>query len=127
MPVTALLNYLARRGSEPGALFQWQDRTPLSKTRFVEAVRQALTAALLLAQDYASHSFRIGAATTAAMAGLEDSAIQTLGQWKSASYQLYIWMDPVSWPPCHHVIYDHYLSLSWLISLGSNTCVIYLS
>ena len=93
-PVTALLNYLARRGSEPGALFQWRDGTPLSKTRFVEAVRQALTAAHLPAQDHAGHSFRIGAATTAATARLEDSAIQTIGHWKSASYQLYIQMDP---------------------------------
>ena len=84
-PVTALLNYLARRGSESGALFQWQDGIPLSKTRFVEAVRQALTAAHLPAQDYAGHSFRIGAVTTAAMA---------LGRWKSTSYQLYIRMDP---------------------------------
>ena len=93
-PIMALLDYLTSRGDKPGALFQWQDGTPLSKTRFVEAVRQALTAAHLPAQDYAGHSFRIGAATTAAMAGLEDSTIQTLGRWKSASYQLYIRMDP---------------------------------
>ena len=93
-PVTALLNYLVIRGDRPGALFQWQDGTPLSKTRFVEAIRQALTAAHLPAKDYAGHSFRIGAATTAAMAGLEDSTIQTLGRWKSDSYQLYIRMAP---------------------------------
>ena len=93
-PVSALLNYLSRRGNNPGALFQWQDGTPLSKTKFVEATRQALTAAQLPAKDYAGHSFRIGAATTAAMAGLEDSAIQTLGRWKSSSYQLYIRMNP---------------------------------
>ena len=93
-PISALLNYLSRRGNNPGALFQWQDGTPLSKTKFVEATRQALTAAQLPAKDYAGHSFRIGAATTAAMAGLEDSAIQTLGRWKSSSYQLYIRMNP---------------------------------
>ena len=61
---------------------------PLSKTRFVEAVRQTLTAAHLPAQDYAGHSLVIRAATMAAMAGLNDSTIQTLGQWKSALYQL---------------------------------------
>jgi len=43
-PVTALLdNYLARRGNYPGVLFQWQDKTPLPKHKFVEAVRKALT------------------------------------------------------------------------------------
>ena len=50
----------------------------LSKTKFVDATRQALSAANLPAKDYAGHTFRIGAATTAATAGLEDSTIQTL-------------------------------------------------
>ena len=49
----ALLDYLTRRGDKPGALFQWQDMTPLSRIQFVNAVRQALTAARLPAQDYA--------------------------------------------------------------------------
>ena len=89
-PVSALLTYLERRGSTPGALFQWDNRIPLSKTKFVDATRQALSAANLPAKDYVGHSFRIGAATTAATAGLEDSTIQTLGRWKSTSYQLYI-------------------------------------
>ena len=89
-PVSALLTYLLKRGNTPGALFQWENRIPLSKTKFVEAIRRALTAANLPAKDYAGHSFRIGAATTAASAGLEDSTIQTLGRWKSASFQLYI-------------------------------------
>ena len=72
-PVSALLTYLLKRGNTPGALFQWENRIPLSKTKFVEAIRRALTAANLPAKDYAGHSFRIGAATTAASAGLEDS------------------------------------------------------
>ena len=93
-PVTALLQYLARRGGCPGALFQWQDGTPLSKAKFVEAVRQALSAANLPALQFAGHSFRIGAATTAAMVGLQDSAIQTLGHWRSDCYQLYIRFSP---------------------------------
>lgn len=93
-PVVALLAYLARRGEKPGALFQWRDGTPLSKSKFVEAVREALSMAHLPAEEYAGHSFRIGAATTAAMAGVEDSTIQTLGRWKSTSYLLYIRMDP---------------------------------
>jgi len=76
-------------GQAWGTLFQWQDGTPLSKSKFVEAVWQGLSAANLPAQQFASHSFRIGAATTAAMVGLQDSAIQTLGRWRSDCYQLY--------------------------------------
>jgi len=51
-PVSALMEYLSRRGDSPGALFQWDNRVSLSKTKFVEAVRQALTAAGLPAKDY---------------------------------------------------------------------------
>ena len=50
----------------------------------------------LPADKYAGHSFRIGAATTAASAGIEDSTIQTLGRWQSSSYLLYVKLDP-----CH--------------------------
>ena len=93
-PVTALLRYLAARGNSPGPLFRWKEGAPLSKTRFVEQVRSALTKARLPADKFAGHSFRIGAATTAAAAGLEDSVIQTLGHWKSTAYLLYVRMDP---------------------------------
>ena len=93
-PVSALLGYLVRRRNHQGALFQWENKTPLSKPKFIEATREALISAHLPAKDYAGHSFRIGAATTAAAAGLEDSAIQTLGHWKSSSYQLYIRTSP---------------------------------
>ena len=93
-PVTALLSYLSRRGSAPGPLFIWEDHRPLSKPRFVNQVRQGLLSANLPAHLYAGHSFRIGAATTAASAGIEDSTIQTLGWWHSSSYLLYIRLNP---------------------------------
>ena len=41
---------------------------------------------------YAGHSFRIEAAATAAMAGVEDATIQTLGRWQSAAYLQYVRM-----------------------------------
>ena len=82
-PVSALLSYLVSRGTKPGTLFLWADGSPLSKSKFVEEVRSALTKAGPSAKDYAGHSFRIGAATTAATVGIQDSAIQILADGKA--------------------------------------------
>jgi len=89
-PVAVLLNYLTLRGNSPGPLFRWEHGAPLAKSNFVVEVRSALTAANLPGHQFAGHSFRRGAATTAAMAGIQDSTIQTLRRWKSTTYLLYI-------------------------------------
>ena len=63
---------------QSGTFSQWQDGIPgirMSKTQLMEAIRQALIAANLPAHDYVGHGFKIGAKTTAAMAGLENLAI----------------------------------------------------
>ena len=93
-PIGAMMAYLVYRGSKDGPLFCWPDGTPLTRTRFVQETRTALTKANLPAKDFAGHSFHIGAASTAAAVGLEDSLIQTLGRWKSAAYLLYVRLDP---------------------------------
>jgi hypothetical protein len=89
-PVVALLAYLAVRGGQEGPLFQHDDRRPLTKAAFVDQVRRTLTLAGVEERSYAGHSFRIGAATAAATAGVDDSLIQTLGRWKSSAYLAYI-------------------------------------
>jgi hypothetical protein len=50
----------------------------------------SLAKAGLKPEKYAGHSFRIGAATTAAACGVQVVTIKTLGRWKSEAYQLYI-------------------------------------
>ena len=52
--------------------------------------RSALTQAGIDSSLYSGHSFRIGAASTAAANGVVDSLIQTLGRWKSSAYLAYI-------------------------------------
>ena len=52
----------------------------------VKKVREALGSSDVEVDHYSGHSFRTGAATTAAMAGVEDSLIRPLGRWRSAAY-----------------------------------------
>ena len=70
-----------------------QDGTPLSRARLCHELRLALMTAGVDTTGYSGHSFRIGAATTAAQVGLTDSFIQTLGRWKSAAFLEYIRSD----------------------------------
>ena len=89
-PVTAVLAYMARRGDQPGPFFITSSKTPLTKPHFVKEFRKVLDSIGLPADEYAGHSFRIGAATSAALAGVEDSMIQILGRWQSAAFLRYI-------------------------------------
>ena len=89
-PVSALLAYLVLRGSQDGPLFQMEGGAPLSRTQLVSEVRAALQAAGMDPSKYAGHSFRIGAATTAAACGVPVDIIKMLGRWRSDAYQLYV-------------------------------------
>ena len=89
-PVAALLAYLAIRSSEEGPLFRLRDGRFLTSDIFIKHVRATLTNLGYDAEAYAGHSFRIGAATTAAERGIEDSTIKAMGRWDSSAYQLYI-------------------------------------
>ncbi len=90
-PVAAILSYMALlkpgAASHPTPFFSFSDGSPLTKERWVRELREALSSAGV---HYAGHSFRIGAATTAATQGMPDSLIKTLGRWESAAYTLYI-------------------------------------
>lgn len=89
-PVAALVEYISARGDSPGPFFLSYTRKPLLKADFVTETRRALARAGFHPHNYAGHSFRIGAATSAAQAGIEDSTIRTLGRWHSAAFLQYI-------------------------------------
>ena len=89
-PVASILDYMVRQGARSGPFFTFADGRFLTREHFVSAVRAALTTAGLNCSLYAGHSFRIGAATTAAQRGIQDSLIKSLGRWESSAYMVYI-------------------------------------
>ena len=89
-PVAALLGYLAIRPLGHGPLFLFESGSPLSKPRLAIVLRKALVDIGVDPSRFSGHSFRIGAATTAAKMGMSDSLIQTLGRWRSAAFVRYI-------------------------------------
>ena len=88
-PVSAILEYVTMRGDREGPFFLLHDGTPLTKSRFITGVHQALIQASIPYQTYSGHSL-IGAATVVSQAGLPDSTIQALGRWSSTAFLRYI-------------------------------------
>ena len=72
-------------------LFQLSSGLPLSRPLFTQYIQRALLeAGVPQASQYMSHSFRIGAATSAADAGIPSWLIKTMGRWSSEAYKVYI-------------------------------------
>ena len=93
-PISAMLQYLALWLSTPGPLFIFQDNKVLTKESFIYFVHWVLSMEEIYSQYYKGHSFRIGAATTAAACGFSEPLIKTLGRWSSSPYQLFIRTPP---------------------------------
>ena len=87
-PVKALMLYLARRGSQAGPLFICENQS--TQQTFRSHLMKLLQDLNLDPSCYNTHSFRIGAATSAEAAGLTESQIKTLGRWRSNAYRCYI-------------------------------------
>ena len=72
-PVAAMAAYLHRRGNLAGPLFRFENGEPLMRKKFVSWVKSGLSTAGIEHKNCNGHSFRIGAATTAAFKGMKDS------------------------------------------------------
>ena len=71
--------------------FQFVDGRFLTRQALGDSIRDLLTSAKVPnVHQYTTHSFRSGAATTAAEVNLPDWLIKALGRWRSDSYQVYI-------------------------------------
>ena len=91
--VKAAVSLLERRGNRPGLLFLFENGLPLTQKLLTDRLRSILLSAGM-PSNFSSHSFLIGAATSAARAGMPDHLIQVLDRWKSNTYKQYIRTPP---------------------------------
>lgn len=95
-PYQALKSYSEMRGhvrgmtSSQDPLFLTPHHDPLSRNTFIRYLKEVLKILGLDSTEFSGHSFRIGAATSAAKVRVEDHLIKTLGRWSSDCYQWYI-------------------------------------
>lgn len=89
-PVLALQSFLAKRGEKDGQLFAHIDGSPLTKFQFWSLTSRALGRAGWVGWKFGTHSFRIGAASTAAALGYSQEQIRGVGRWASKAYLGYV-------------------------------------
>ena len=83
-----MTQYLKLRSThhKTGPLFIWHTGDNLTREALSHTLKLLTAAAGMDPSHFSSHSFRIGAATTAAAEGLPDWLIQSLGRRRSAAY-----------------------------------------
>ena len=95
-PVAAMkayLNFHHTPSAQP--LFVYHNGSQLTRQDVTRELRVILPlCGVSDVQQYASHSFRIGAATSAAIAGVPDHLIRHMGRWQSDCVLRYIRVDP---------------------------------
>ncbi|XP_046331235.2 uncharacterized protein LOC124114611 isoform X1 [Haliotis rufescens] len=89
-PVAAVKAYLTVRSQGQTQAFVHFDKSPLTRYQFQAVLKRALAHSGICTAAYSSHSFRIGAATTAAGNGVSSDLIQHFGRWGSECYKSYI-------------------------------------
>ena len=88
--VTALDALVAATGRMEGLLFRLQSGVTLGRPRLTALIRELAARSGVATFHYSSHSFRIGAASAAAAAGLPEWRIQALGRWSTDCYHRYV-------------------------------------
>ena len=93
-PIESLMNYLAMtvplKPTPHSPLFMCKDGSPLTRNLFLYLLDATCRRSQINPEGYSGHSFRIGAATTAAKCHVPEHIIQVLGRWASTCYKTYI-------------------------------------
>ena len=89
-PVRNIRLFLNIRSKQPGQLFIHFSGAPMTRYQFSSVLKKSLLALGVDSTKYKSHSFRIGAATSASNKGISENGVKELGRWESQSYKSYI-------------------------------------
>ena len=89
-PISNMQSYLDVRPNIEGTLFCHLNGKPLSRYQVSSMLRKVMRFIGLNDEEYNTHSFRIGAATTASLMGKSDDEIKKLGRWSSNVFSKYI-------------------------------------
>lgn len=92
-PVKSLQSYLGRRQPGVGPLLVFPDGSSVSRSWFASQLNGAIRFCGLDLARYKSHSFRIGAATSAVAKGWTDAQIRYKGRWHSDAFKKYIRLE----------------------------------
>ena len=71
-------------------LFAYADNTPILRREFDSILKRLLECYALSSKVFKGHSFRIAAATSAALRGESDVQIRAAGRWVSDAFRRYI-------------------------------------
>lgn len=89
-PVVAMLEFIEVRSAINGPLFCHFDGSVLTRYQFSAILKKTLGLISPHLIKFRSHSFRIGAATTAASVGMDIAQIKLAGRWRSDAVKTYI-------------------------------------
>ena len=95
-PISAMVAYLNSRPSslDSGPIFVYVSAASLTWEKLTRETRLLISKGGLDSSEFTGHSFRIGAATTAASANLPPWLIKVLGRWSSDCFERYIKTPP---------------------------------
>ena len=94
-PVYLLRKFLKYRRSKPGPLFCLKNGKHVTYSRFAK-IFHCVISSININGKFSPHSFRIGAASWAAMNGASDDEIRRMGRWSNNSVLKYIRIPTIS-------------------------------
>ena len=89
-PASFLRDFQLARGNVQASLFAYPDGSPMLRSEFDVSLKRLLGFCGYQTSAFKGHSFRIGAATAAALRGESDAQIRAAGRWTSDAFKKYI-------------------------------------